>query len=57
MLPPKLDRSYVSEIDDLLEKLAATVPLSLSQQEECEKYQRIQRLRDDPTASVEQEII
>lgn len=57
MLLPKLDRSYVSEIDDVLQKLAETVPLSISQQEEIEKYRRIERLRDDPTACAEQEII
>ena len=57
MLLPKLDRSYVSEIDALLRKLEGTVPLSVSQQEEIEKYRRIVRLRDDSTAYDEPEII
>lgn len=57
MLPPKLDQSYVSKLDVLLHQLDKTIPLSVSQQEEIEKHQRIMRLRDDATASDKIDII
>jgi len=57
MLPPKLDRSYVSEIDQLLYKLNKTIPLSQSQEEAIENDRDIARLRDDPTAIKKTEMI
>lgn len=57
MLLPKLDQSYVSTLDVLLQQLEKTIPLSVSQQEEIEKHERIMRLRNDATASDKIDII
>ncbi|HEX2548953.1 MAG TPA: CBU_0585 family protein [Gammaproteobacteria bacterium] len=46
--------NFVSETDQLLQKFDEDHPeLSLSQQKEIAKYQRIYRLRDEPTPSSE----
>ena len=45
----KKANNYVSEIDQLLAELRTTVPESDSQRDERKKYERIDRLRDNPT--------
>ena len=57
MLPPKLDKSYVSETDYFLRALEKALPLSKSQEEEIAKERRIARLRDDPDYFEKEEII
>jgi hypothetical protein len=43
--------NYISEIDQLLAELRATVPESEAQRKEREKYQRIAQKRDNATDS------
>jgi hypothetical protein len=57
MILPKLDKYYVSEIDQFLRAVEKATPLSQSQQEEIAKNNRIARLRDDPNYSEKQELI
>jgi hypothetical protein len=57
MLPPTLDKDYVSEIDGFLAELEKTIPSSKSQKEESAKYARIINLRDNPNAKESKEII
>jgi len=47
---PKVDRSYVSEIDKILTKMYAKTQ-SESQKKERGQGQRIAELRDDPNAT------
>lgn len=48
MILPKLDKSYVSEIDQFLAAFEKKIlEPSASQQEEIAKYQRIAKLRDE----------
>ncbi len=42
----KSNKSYVSEVDNFLEKLRTNIPESDAQEKEREKYERINRLRD-----------
>lgn len=51
----KLDKQFVSEIDQKLAQFDATHPKSSSQQAESDKYKRIYHLRDVPTEQPEKE--
>ena len=54
MSTQKIVKNYVSEIDQCLQKLANEYPeLSLSQQKEIVKYQRIYELRDHAVSGEE----
>ena len=45
-----IDKAYVSPFDKLLYGFDATHPLSLSQQEEIDKHQKIATLRDNASS-------
>ncbi len=45
----KVNKNYISEIDQRLADFNRTHPKSKSQQAEIKKYQRIYQLRDNPS--------
>ena len=51
----KIDKHFVSEIDKKLAQFDATHEKSASQSAEFKKYEKINRLRDVPTASAVKE--
>ena len=53
----KIDKHFVSKIDQQLAKFDATHAMSSAQKSEYEKYQRIYQLRDVPTECAEKEDI
>lgn len=44
----KIDKSFVSDVDQFLTGLRGTVPENDSQRKERKKYERIKKLRDSP---------
>lgn len=49
-----INKQFVSQIDILLQEFDNTHAASLSVREEVAKYEKVNRLRDDPNAAVGQ---
>lgn len=53
----KQSKKYVSPVDIFLENLRKTIPENDTQIKERKQYEQLNRLRDDPNAPREKEIL
>ena len=53
----QLQRKYISEVDEFLNKLRTEAPKSASEQREINKAVKISQLRDDPNVLQDKDLL